>query len=328
MCVPEDHVKLLLSPQLSNASSILLPIRANIIDTLLALSTNPRIHYGDNIVIYYAGHGTVYYCMDHPAFASLGSPGNTGTIEALCPMDRNIPGTNDDKPIPDISDRELYTILDEIRRTKGHHITVILDCCHSSSQTRVPGGSIRGRREVRPLSEPTSIGDMLAVADEKLGEKLKTDDGSPRYRFVSAADWTVDVPVTSHVILAACQSYEYATEVRGDSAYGVFTSGLLSTLKSIIANPADLKGALPTYLELVSRLPANNCEQHPTVAGKCMNWPLWYTVWHYSISGRHLSIYRGFVFRVPPAVVQHSRKGGRLDAKYLNKYLDASFKTM
>ncbi|PBK91745.1 hypothetical protein ARMGADRAFT_481660 [Armillaria gallica] len=258
MGVPEDHVKLLLGPQPSNMCNILRPTRATIINTLLALSTDPQINKGDNIIIYYAGHGTVYHCRDHPAFAS--GPYASDTIEALCPMDRNTIEANNDncKPIPDISDRELYTILGEICRTKGHHITVILDCCHSASVTRVPEGSIQElRRRARPLSGPTSIADMLAVADKKLGEELKTDDGSPRYPSVSAADWTVDVPAASHVVLAACRSYEYATE-------------------SIIANPADLKGALPTYRELVSGLPANSCEQHPIVAGKYMNGPLWY----------------------------------------------------
>ncbi|SJL17768.1 uncharacterized protein ARMOST_21329 [Armillaria ostoyae] len=279
MGVPEDHVKLLLSPQPSNVSSILLPIRAHIIDTLLSLSTNPRIHYGDNIVIYYAGHGAVYHCKTHPAFASLGK---TGTIEALCPMDRNTTKANDGncKPIPDISDREIYTILDEIRRTKGHHITVILDCCHSSSQTRVPGGSIQGRREVRPLPGRTSIADMFAVADKKLGE-LKTGNGYPRYQSISGADWVPEIPVTSHVILAACKAFEYATELRDDPGRsgGVFTVALLSSLKSVIDKPAGLNGKLPTYRELVKSLPANNYGQHPVVAGECMNNPLWYTVW-------------------------------------------------
>ncbi len=136
---------------------------------------------------------------------------------------------------------------------------------------------------MKPLSERTSIADMFAVADKELGE-LKTEDGSPRYQSISAVDWTAVVPVISHVFLAACQAYEYATEVPGDSACGVFTSTLLSSLKSLIAEPADLKGELPTYLGLVKGLPANNYEQHPVVGGKCMDRPLWYTVRHYYLS--------------------------------------------
>ncbi len=162
---------------------------------------------------------------------------------------------------------------------------------------------------MRPLSEPTSIADMFAVADKKLGE-LKTEDGSLRYPSVFTADWTVVVPVTSHVLLAACKAFEYATELPGDPVRsgGVFTVALLSSLKLVIDTPTDLNGRLPTYRELVKSLPANDYGQHPVVAGECMDRPLWYTVWHYSIFGCHLSIYRGFVFRVPPAVVQHSRK--------------------
>ncbi|KAK0238384.1 hypothetical protein EDD85DRAFT_728220, partial [Armillaria nabsnona] len=109
--------------------------RTNIIDALLSLSTNPQIHYGNNIIIYYTGHGAVYHCKDHPPFASLEDLGR-GTIEALCPMDHNTINAHDKKPIPDISNRELHTILVKICHTKGHHSMVILDCCHSSSQTR------------------------------------------------------------------------------------------------------------------------------------------------------------------------------------------------
>ncbi len=116
------------------------------------------------------------------------------------------------KAIPDISDRELYTILAEISRTKGHHITVILDCCHSSGVTRHPQGEEKLQRHVKALSASTSIADMFAAADKRLGE-LKSDSGSePRYQPISKGDWTPEIPVLTHVVLAACNAYEYAAE--------------------------------------------------------------------------------------------------------------------
>ncbi|PBK82928.1 hypothetical protein ARMGADRAFT_876482, partial [Armillaria gallica] len=93
------------------------PICEHIINTLLSLTTKPEIQYGDNIIIYFAGHGSSY---------KWGTSWE-GCIEALCPMDRtSSSGTYDS--IPDISDREINTILTEISRTKGSHITFILDC--------------------------------------------------------------------------------------------------------------------------------------------------------------------------------------------------------
>ncbi|KAK0227262.1 hypothetical protein EDD85DRAFT_750788, partial [Armillaria nabsnona] len=119
----------------------LIPSRVNIVNTLLSLTTNSEIACGDNIVIYFSGHGSTYYCDEY--YDSDPSGGDeqqvfvagAGSIEALCPMDRNTLDVNG-APIPDISDREINTILTQISRVKGHRITFILDCCHSSSVTR------------------------------------------------------------------------------------------------------------------------------------------------------------------------------------------------
>ncbi|PBK82743.1 hypothetical protein ARMGADRAFT_903963, partial [Armillaria gallica] len=100
-------------------------------DTSIDLEEHRRIQHGDNIIIYFSGHGASYRCSEnYPA----GDISTEGTIEALCPMDRTPSGT--DISIPDISDREINTILTEISGTKGSHITFILDCCYSSSSTR------------------------------------------------------------------------------------------------------------------------------------------------------------------------------------------------
>ncbi|KAK0213453.1 hypothetical protein DFS33DRAFT_1226655, partial [Desarmillaria ectypa] len=107
--------------------------RANIIHTLLRISADTRINKGDNIVIYFSGHGSKYLCSDYPHYR--GTIAGKGTIEALCHIDRDTLDKNG-ITIPDISDREINTILSEISRTKGHRITFILDCCHSSSLTR------------------------------------------------------------------------------------------------------------------------------------------------------------------------------------------------
>ncbi|PBK65124.1 hypothetical protein ARMSODRAFT_858956, partial [Armillaria solidipes] len=121
--VPERHIQCLLT--------VTSPIRKNIIDTLLGLSTDSQILHGDNIIIYFSGHGSGYDLSD---FDKSGDISAEGFIEALCPVDRTSSDT--DVSIPDISDREINTILAEISRKKGNHITFILDCCHSSGASR------------------------------------------------------------------------------------------------------------------------------------------------------------------------------------------------
>ncbi|KAK0226669.1 hypothetical protein IW262DRAFT_1251969, partial [Armillaria fumosa] len=114
--VPGDHIQLLLRT--------FKPTRANIVNAILGLSTNPGIQRGDNIIIYFAGHGTKYNCSNHYGDKD-GAAAKLGNIEALCPMDRVTVG---DPQVPDISDREINVILAEIARNKGHHITFIIDC--------------------------------------------------------------------------------------------------------------------------------------------------------------------------------------------------------
>ncbi|KAK0227213.1 peptidase C14, caspase domain-containing protein, partial [Armillaria nabsnona] len=99
------------------------PTRENIVDKLFNLSTNPEIQHGDSIIIYFSGHGSAYICSDYYEARTISAE---GSIEALCPMDRT--ASDADISIPDISDREINTILTEISLTKGPHITVILDC--------------------------------------------------------------------------------------------------------------------------------------------------------------------------------------------------------
>ncbi|PBK84604.1 hypothetical protein ARMGADRAFT_859775, partial [Armillaria gallica] len=127
--VPEDHIQCL-EQHADDATNS--PTRANIIETLLSLSVNDRIQDGDNIIVYFSGHGSSYRCSD---YYKKGSVESKGRIEALCPVDR-APGNPFRDSVPDISDREFNTILTEISRTKGDHITCILDCCYSSSITR------------------------------------------------------------------------------------------------------------------------------------------------------------------------------------------------
>ncbi len=191
--MPDTRIECLLSYGFQNA---IFPSRRNIIRKLLSLATDTQIKYGDNIIIFFSGHGTSYSFPKDPQYNADGIPNVkesspfTFPIEALCPADR---GKLDERrvPIPDICDREINGILHQISRTKGHQITVILDCCHSGSVTR--DIQDQGVRRVAPLGSPEA---MLNAANETLS-------GYPDYQSVFSEDWRPDK--SSHVTLAACR---------------------------------------------------------------------------------------------------------------------------
>ncbi|PBK84594.1 hypothetical protein ARMGADRAFT_1067350 [Armillaria gallica] len=247
-----------------------LPTRANIIDTLLGLSTNPKINKGDSIIIYFSGHGSSYHCPDcHSTIFQSHAPDSSAEaalakecyrhrcpIEALCPIDRGIPDAQG-TCIPDISDREINNILTHIYYAKDARITVILDCCHGGGTTRAPLSGHARTAESLPYG---SFVRMLNSAKDRMGDWHG-------YRDVWAEDWTPNMD--SHVVLAACKDYEFAREWKDENGYsGVFTQALVKALKS-----GSLKKET-TYFDLLQELPTLS-GQTPLLAGKRAHERLW-----------------------------------------------------
>ncbi len=272
--VPRARIQLLLGGYNTPSHYHLLPSRTNITNVLCSLIKNPEIRKGDNIVIFYAGHGSSYACSNHHSIG--GNPIVSGVhdsaarypekterfegidifcpTEALCPIDRN---TRDSKGhiIPDISDREFNTILHEIARAKGKHITVIIDSCHSAGITRVPDQI----RNAPPLANSPDY--MMHVGMENL-KYISTR--------ISIMDkrWTPDM--SSHVVLTACKDFQFAGEYdMGGRFHGFFTYSLVRALRS------GLWTKELTYFQLIQRLPRKQ-KQIPDVAGGYMHERLWY----------------------------------------------------
>ncbi|KAK0470741.1 caspase domain-containing protein [Armillaria novae-zelandiae] len=256
--MPATRIECLLS---SNYRNAIFPSRRNITRKLLSLATDSQIECGDNIIIFFSGHGTSYSFSEDPQGAdgipdARRSSRFASPIEALCPADRGKP---DDwgVPIPDISDREINGILHQISRNKGHQITVILDCCHSGSATRDIQAEVEVKR-VAPLGSPE---EMLNTAQESLS-------GYPDYQDVFSEGWRPDN--SSHVTLAACSGFQFAVETLVKGVYnGVFTRSLVDTLRSGYCKKettyVDLNGALPWSLL-----------QRPVVTGDHKRELLWY----------------------------------------------------
>ncbi len=267
LLVPRGRIQRLLGPANNTPTDMSpIPSRVNILSLLLSLTANPDIGYGDPIIIYFAGHGSRYPLSDEdkdedddPDFDE--DEHSQKFIEALCPVDRKTIDSSGTL-IPDITDRELNTILAQISRTKGHRITFILDCCHAGSVTRTLSPGVR---TVPPL-EHVSLKNMLLAAEDALRDL-------PGYRSVFAEDWVPDMD--SHVILAACMGDEVAKAKRvkkkdtSEVWGGVFTNMLVKTLRS------GVLGEGATYVDLIKALPRLRF-QTPIVAGGHENTRLWY----------------------------------------------------
>ncbi|KAK0227178.1 caspase domain-containing protein [Armillaria nabsnona] len=257
--VPEHHIQCLLGFENPTPGGPLTPSRTNILNVLYNLIGNVEIQRGDNIIIYYAGHGASYNCSEHFPTAESGCQTGACPIQALCPIDRDTMHS-DEHWITDISDRELNVLLTQISLAKGHHITFITDCCYASSFDRQGQGS--AIRTTRPTFH-SDVNDMLRAADQNLKHL-------PRYQSVLSKDWRPDT--SSHVLLTPCQDHQYAQETAGkDGVYsGVMTKILLDVL------PGAWRERL-TYVGLIDRL-NQSYSQTPVIFGDHMSERIWYQV--------------------------------------------------
>ncbi|KAK0227275.1 caspase domain-containing protein [Armillaria nabsnona] len=248
LCMPKHRIQRLFgSKEHASSDNYHIPTRVNIIQTLVGLMNNAEIQNGDNIIIYFSGHGSGYSTAGYCSNAN-------DSIEALCPIDRT---EGNGSHIPDISDREINTILQNISRAKAHHITFILDCSHTGTATGAPDQRIR---TLPPLSGG-SPKYMFNIADENSRQ-------FPGYQSVCSEKWCPDM--SSHVVLAACQEHQVVRETQGEEGFqGVFTESLVRVLTS------DNFNGRSTYIDLIFALPTMN-GQTPVVAGKHKNSQIWY----------------------------------------------------
>ncbi|KAK0209623.1 caspase domain-containing protein [Armillaria fumosa] len=260
--VPEHRIQCLLGSTDSTPGSSIIPSRANIVNVLYDLIDNDEIQRGDNIIIYYAGHGSSYRCSPQCTHKSTYRKACSACpVEAMCPIDRDIMDPSDSRRwIPDISDRELNALFTQISCTKGHKITFLADCCYAGGMSRDPYPPT-GKRAIAPTLYST-VDDMLRAAHTRLQHL-------PCYRSVLSPDWQADM--SSHVLVAACQDYQTARESGGggDSCGGEFTRSLVNILASGEFNQGT------TYQGLVDLL-NQSYAQTPYVSGDHKQEPLWY----------------------------------------------------
>lgn len=169
----------------------------------------------DIILFYYSGHGSqvVNSMSEEPDKKD----------ESLVPADSRVGA-------PDIRDKELRLLFNEILDRKAH-LTVILDSCHSGSGARgypdeaIPRGLATDLRDVRDGS----------------------DDPAPEER--------------GALVLSAAQDFEFAWETlsAGDGYHGVFSLALFHAMRS----PTGSVSAEQMFLQAQARVRG----QEPVIAG-------------------------------------------------------------
>ena len=256
--LPDGNLRLLLSPTTDEDFRHLryLPsTRSNILDALYGhLRDNADIRSGDNIIIYYSGHGARYDA--HSLFDDT-----EDAVEALCPADRG--ARTKDGIVCDISDREIAIFLEELRDEKGDHITVVFDCCHSGGATRA--GALERVRAVEPL--PVLPKALLDAADNDLRRKRKD-------RKAFSSDWEWDSGAC--VLLAACMAHETAKETMVDGAWrGNFTRALVALLPAFIRDGKTYTEVCEAVTEYMPKY-RDRYAQNPLVVGDRQDCRLWY----------------------------------------------------
>ncbi|KAF8607151.1 hypothetical protein BDV93DRAFT_552894 [Ceratobasidium sp. AG-I] len=206
--VPGDHIINLRDEEAS---------REEIIWALCSLKNNQRIHEGDPILVYYAGHGELKKVSDE-----WKARYSADVIQFIFPCDYNMEIPESKEVVSCIPDWTIAVLLNELAAVKGDNITVIFDSCHSEAGSR--GGS----------------------GDE--------DDGTGRV--ARGANIDIDVPPdidadnlrtnqSSHAFYASCGSNERAYEKQGR---GAFTVALLDTIRASGINNI-------THRKLIASLP-------------------------------------------------------------------------
>jgi hypothetical protein len=231
--VPSNHICLLTNQQAT---------RATILQTFQTfLIHNPAIAYGDQILFHYSGHGSR-------------RPDPTGKEpdgynETIVPYDGRTLG------VYDIPDTTLAALLERLAASKGKHITVILDCCHSGSGTR--GIELPGMPCTRVLPIDSRIPPPDLDADLQLPESLglrPSTDSRHSYQL-------------PYVLLAGCRDRELSNEYQGKSEdgqenwYGALTYFILYNLRQIAPGT--------TYAELSERVAAQVSTFYPGQNPQC-----------------------------------------------------------
>ncbi len=191
---------------------------------------------GDELVFYFAGHGSRARSADPQEL--------DGLDETLVPVDAAAGGS-------DLIDDDLHRHI-ENTTAEGARLTVILDACFSGAASRtglLGAGAVRG-----------ADGDVGPV------ERSSPDSSSP----AAATFWEKEQEHDGALFLAAARAHQQAREIYDaeQKARGVFTSALLRALQT----SPPWESAAQLMKRTQARIVADGQDQRPMLAGNPERW--------------------------------------------------------
>lgn len=176
----------------------------------------------DTALFWYSGHGST-----GPLPKELKDTEADGRCQTLVCFDSRHDG------IPDLYDKEIGGLADEVL-DRGAHLVTVLDSCHSQSGTREP------------------VSGIVARTAPALGA------APPREALLARLGAGAGVHDPRHVALAACRAFEVAYETReADVPHGWFTHELVRAVAVL--------GGTATYREIMALARARAGGQHPVL---------------------------------------------------------------
>jgi len=225
-----------------------------------------RAGRGDTALFWFSGHGSQAPVPERFRHIEAGR-----LMQTLVCADSRMPG------VPDLLDKELSVLLDEVAE-RGAHVAVVLDSCHSTGATRL---------------EPTVVARGVPPATERdLPDGLLPELGGRPPSAVDRAD-------VEHVALTAARRFEIAQERSLDGARrGLFSWALLRALGRL--------GGSATYRQLL--VAARVDMELKTVAQVAQLYP--------DLPGIVDQPFLGGVVTRPGAgmVLRHTKRGWELDS--------------
>lgn len=200
-----------------------LATRANVIDAFLNFLTQAKEE--DRVIVHFSGHGS--YEFRPKELWHLDPAGNTEhKSETIICCDSYV--LQGGSRIPPIRDLELRWLLAQVAKNNPHIIT-LMDCCHSSGNTRdsnSPRRIVARFAKYKERKTRSSIDNFVFYQQDQESQML-----------LDTQTKDFQIPIGKHVALYACHSYQLAKETEfPEGDFGVFTYYLLQSLRATKGN--------------------------------------------------------------------------------------------
>ncbi|HUS14115.1 MAG TPA: caspase family protein, partial [Chloroflexia bacterium] len=253
---PAENIHLLISPFSDNTAALALgtmplPTKQNIKDAFAQVEG--RLHKGDRVVVYYAGHGV-----------RIANPANPReNVGAIVPTDATWAGTSF------LVNRDLNEAINRLVK-KDARVTVIFDSCHSGGATRDLAPDSPDAPAVRELRlDPAKLDWQVVLAENGMDAAAVEQEGTRALG--EGSGWVPSLAQGKElIVVAGCLDVQLSHEYRppgSDEKHGALTYFLLENLKT--TDPGRARALLwsDIYPRIRAGVQGVFADQSPTLEG-------------------------------------------------------------